>query len=221
MTYQEIQLSCCCCSGLSVSFTFQMAASAVTQMTSLFNCIGERKGEECVPLQVPPSPASGCREWWELKMKPKHLKASWVWILHVFFDRYFYCNKRSNVRVFFFHQSLLRLPSLPSVCQSLSEWDRCAGDRAELHQLQPILLSTLPPSSAYTTLRMHDCSSSLVFLCWSNLPLLLSGPCSPLRPLGTSPALNPSGPASLLKQFSLLSCTFEWHVATKSCVINL
>lgn len=155
MTYQEIQLSCCCCSGRSVSFTFQITASAVTQMTSLFNCIGERKGEECVPLQVPPSPVSGCI----LRMKHRHLKASWVWILHAFFDQYFYFKKNLNVRVFFFHQSLLILPSPPSVCQSLSEWDKCAGDRAELHQLRPILLSTLPPSSAYTTLTLHDCSS--------------------------------------------------------------
>lgn len=64
MTYQEIQLSCCCCSGLSVSFTFQMAASAVTQMTSLFNCIRERKGEECVSLQVPPSLQGMVRAFW-------------------------------------------------------------------------------------------------------------------------------------------------------------
>lgn len=70
MTHQEMQLSCCRCSGLYVSFTrFQMAASAVTQMTSSFNCVMDRervkgmKEEEEREDATSPSHLPAYRDW--------------------------------------------------------------------------------------------------------------------------------------------------------------
>lgn len=93
MTHQEMQLSCCRCSGLSVSFTlFQMAASAVTQMTSSFNCVmdGGQKGWGMCSLcrcYLADSPISlqGRVSDGILKTKCKHVKASVVSSLIIFF----------------------------------------------------------------------------------------------------------------------------------------